>query len=117
MPVSQEEKEYAAFVVDLMQSVGPVNVKSMFGGFGIFLHGVMFALLYESVLYFKVDHEIEDEFKQRGLEPFRYTQRGKEMKMSYYQAPEETIEDEDEMNHWAVKAYDAALRAASKKKN
>ena len=35
--------------------------------------------------------------------------------MSYYQAPEETLEDSDEMTSWAAKAYNAAVRAAAKK--
>ena len=34
--------------------------------------------------------------------------------MSYYQAPEETLEESEEMNLWANKAYGVALRAASK---
>jgi len=36
--------------------------------------------------------------------------------MSYYQAPEETLEDDEEMNSWANKAYGAALKATSKKR-
>jgi TfoX/Sxy family transcriptional regulator of competence genes len=35
--------------------------------------------------------------------------------MSYFQAPEEAMEDGEEMNAWANKAYSAALRAAAKK--
>ena len=35
--------------------------------------------------------------------------------MSYYQAPEETLEDGDEMKCWANKAYSAAIRASLKK--
>ena len=41
--------------------------------------------------------------------------KGKEFKMSYYQAPEEALEKGEEMSSWAAKAYSAALRAASKK--
>jgi TfoX/Sxy family transcriptional regulator of competence genes len=35
--------------------------------------------------------------------------------MSYYQAPEEALEDVEEMSFWVNKAYGAALKAASKK--
>ena len=41
---------------------------------------------------------------------------GKEYKMSYYQAPEEALEDGEEMNLWANKAYGVALRASAKKR-
>jgi DNA transformation protein len=41
--------------------------------------------------------------------------KGKECKMSYYQAPEEALEEAEEMSYWANLAYSAVLRAASKK--
>ena len=116
MPLSSEKKEFASHVVNLMQSIGPVNAKFMFGGYGIFLEGLMFGLIADSVLYLKADKETENEFKAKGLEKFTYNKKGKEFKMSYYQAPDEVIEDGEEMRSWAAKAYSAALRAASKKR-
>jgi len=116
MPISEEQKEYVTYVVELMQTIGPVQAKGMFGGHGLFLDGLMFALIGDNMLYLKVDKESEDEFKAKGLEPFSYIKNGKEYNMSYYQAPEEALEDSDEMKSWATKAYDAALRAASKKR-
>lgn len=115
MPISPEGKEFASYIVDLMQSIGPVNSRAMFGGFGIFLNGIMFGLIADNVLYLKVDNESENEFKDLGLEPFMYNKKGKEIKMSYFQAPEGAIEDDEEMYFWATKAYNSALRASSKK--
>ncbi|MEA3277898.1 MAG: TfoX/Sxy family protein [Pseudomonadota bacterium] len=115
MPTSNEEKEFVSYVVDLMQSVGPVHAKGMFGGHGIYLEGLMFGLVANGVLYLKVDKETESEFKDRGLEAFAFSKKGKEFKMSYYEAPEETLENSEEMSLWANKAYGAALRAASRK--
>jgi len=116
MPVSASEKEFVLYVVDLMQSVGPVHAKGMFGGYGIYLDGLMFGLVADSVLYLKTDKQTENEFKDRGLEAFTYSKKGKEFRMSYYQAPEEALEDGEEMNTWANKAYGVALKAASKKR-
>lgn len=115
MSPSSEEKEFVTYIVDLMQSIGPVNAKAMFGGYGIFLNGIMFGLIADNVLYLKVDKEIESDFKEMGLGPFMYSKKGKEFKMSYFQAPEATLEDVDEMNKWATIAFNSALRAASKK--
>jgi DNA transformation protein and related proteins len=50
------------------------------------------------------------------LEAFSYNKSGKEMKISYFQAPEEALENLDVMNVWANKAYGAVLRATVKKK-
>lgn len=116
MTISKGEKEFVTYVVDLMQSIGPIRAKSMFGGHGIFLDGLMFGLIAESILYLKVDKETENDFKAKGLEAFTYHKKGKKFQMSYYQAPEETLEDADEMKSWTNKAYGAALRASSKKR-
>ncbi len=116
MPTSSEKKEFVTYVVELMQSIGPVRARGMFGGHGIFCEGLMFGLVADSVLYLKVDKETESEFKAKGLEAFTYNKKGKEFKMSYYQAPEEVLEDSEEMNNWAKKAYGVALKAASNKR-
>lgn len=116
MPASSEEKEFTSYVAELMQSIGPVYAKGMFGGHGIYLEGLMFGLVADSVLYLKADKETENEFKARGLEAFTYNKKGKEYKMSYFQAPEEALEDDEEMNAWANKAYGTALMAATKKR-
>lgn len=115
MPPLNTEKEFASYVVDLMQSIGPVRAKRMFGGHGIFLDALMFGLIADNTLYLKVDKETEQDFKDNGLEAFTYNKKGKQLKMSYYQAPEEALEDSDVMNIWANQAYSAALRAAAKK--
>ena len=116
MPKSKEEEEFVSYLLELMRRLGPVSAKSMFGGYGIFLEGLMFALVADSMLYLKVDKEIENDFETKGLEQFKYYKKGKEFKMSYYQAPEEALEDGDEMDCWANKAYSAALRVSLKRK-
>jgi len=115
MPVSKAEKEFVTYVVDLMQSIGPVCAKGMFGAHGIFIDGLMFGLVADNTLYLKADKETKNKFIAKGLEPFTYNKKGKELTMSYYQAPEESLEDADEMNLWANMAYSTALKAASKK--
>lgn len=115
MPITKADKEFANYIVDLMQSIGPVQAKAMFGGFGLFIDGLMFALIANRELYLKVDNDIEAEFEAKGLEAFRYSKGDKEFKMSYRQAPEEVLENIDEMSLWGSKAYHAALRAGDKK--
>jgi len=116
MPSSNIDNEFVSYVVELMQPLGPVRAKSMFGGHGIFLEELMFGLIANNTLYLKADKETENEFKAKDLDAFTYNKIGKEFKMSYYQTPEDTLEDSEKMNVWANKAYSAALRAASKKR-
>ena len=116
MSAAADEEEFASYVVDLMQSMGPVRAKKMFGGYGIFLDGLMFALIADGTLYLKADKESESEFKSMGLDVFTYKKKGRDTSLSYYMAPEDTLEDPDQMTAWANKAYGAALRAASGKR-
>lgn len=116
MPESNQNKEFINYVLELMQTIGPVSARKMFGGYGIFLEGLMFAIVSDNVLYFKADEDTEDQFVERGLEPFTYQRQGKELKLSYFQTPEELFEDDGEMKKWANQAYKVALKAAKKNK-
>jgi DNA transformation protein len=117
MAISQEEREFTEYVVDLSQLVGPVYSKRMFGGFGIFLDGLMFGLIAENVYYLKVDKESREDFEVLGLLPFTYEKQGKKTNLGYLQAPEDAMEDSEIMREWANKAFGAAIRAAAKKKS
>lgn len=116
MAISKEQREYVSHIVDLLQSIGPVESKSMFGGFGVFLEGLMFGLIANNELYLKVDAQIQQDFEALGLQAFGFEKNGKEFKMGYFQAPEEAMEDGELLSVWASKAYGAALRAAASKK-
>lgn len=115
MAINKEQREYVAHLVDLLQFIGPVESKSMFGGFGVFLEGLMFGLVANNELYLKVDDQNRQDYEDLGLQAFSYAQKGKEFKMSYYQAPEEAMEDAELLSTWASSAYGAAMRAAAKK--
>lgn len=115
MAVSKAQREYVAHIVDLLQFIGPVESRSMFGGFGVFLEGLMFGLIADNELYLKVDTENRQDYEDLGLQAFTYGKNGREFKMSYYQAPEEAMEDAQLLSTWASSAYGAAMRAAAKK--
>ena len=115
MAISIEQREYVAHIVDLLQLIGPVESKSMFGGFGMFLEGLMFGLVAGNELYLKVDTQNLQDYEDLGLQAFSFEKKGRQFKMSYYQAPEEAMEDAELLSDWASNAYGAAMRAAAKK--
>ncbi len=108
--------EFVTHVVDMLEPLGPVSARRMFGGYGIYLDRLMFALVASDTLYLKVDDESRGEFEAAGLEPFRYTKKGKTYQMSYHAAPEDALEDAELLRDWARKAVDAAMRAAHGKR-
>ncbi|MGI9524440.1 MAG: TfoX/Sxy family protein [Hyphomicrobiaceae bacterium] len=107
---------YNSFIEEQLSVVGPVVVRRMFGGAGVFLDDLMFALVADETLYFKSDDQSKQTFENEGLEPFIYQAKGgKRAVMSYWRAPERVFDDPDEMRVWAENALRAAQSAAAKK--
>jgi len=48
-------KEYCEYIIDQLSDWGNVTSKKMFGGYGLYYRGKIFALIIEEILYFKVD--------------------------------------------------------------
>lgn len=95
--------------------VHSLQAKSMFGGYGIYMHELMFALVADDVLYFKTAANNLVDFEQRELAAFSYERNGKRFNMSYSEAPGEVLDAPDEMRRWASSAIDAAVIANKNK--
>ena len=108
--------EYVNFVIEQMSVVRGLQVKGMFGGYGIFQDDCMFALIIEDQLYFKADASTRAEFEAKGLKPFTYEARGKWVEVNYFEAPPEVFDEVDEMRVWANKALRLAIAARKPKK-
>ena len=115
------------FIRDLFAPFGPVTVRRMFSGAGIFADGLMFGLVVRDVIYLKVDDANRSDFEREGSAPFTYT-RGKKSgrpsqhALPYWRLPERLYDDADELALWARRAFAAAERkkfaprAAAKRK-
>jgi DNA transformation protein len=108
--------EYSAFVLELLEPLDGVSLRRMFGGGGLFCHGVMFGLIAGDRLYFKVGDGNRADFESAGCGPFSYaTKNGQHGILSYFEAPDSLFDEQDEMLDWARKALDEALKADAKK--
>ena len=111
-----KRSEFVEHVVESLRAFGPVEARSMFGGWGLYHEGLFFALVADDVLYLKADDENCAEFDARGLDHWVYEPRkGERIVTKYRQAPEEGFENATVMAKWARSAYGAALRSAAKK--
>ncbi len=108
------QNEYLSHVIDLLQAFGDVCARPMFGGYGIYRDGIIFAIVVKDKLYFKADDTNRPRFIEKGLGRFTYLRKGKECAMSYYLAPAEALEDSEILCNWARDAFDAALRSRSR---
>ncbi len=106
--------DFVEFLLDQLRLVGPVERRRMFGGHGYFLEGLMFAIVFDNVLYLKVDAPLRAEFEAMGLAPFSYSRGERQINLSYYQAPEEAMDDPEALRYWANRAFGAALYGRAK---
>jgi len=107
----------AEFIRDLFSSFRPVTIRRMFSGAGLFVDGVMFALVVDQAIYLKVGETNEPDFLREDLAPFGYTtSKGRRAVMSYRRMPDRLYDDPDELAQWAGRALQAARSKAAPRK-
>jgi len=94
---------------------GPVEARSMFGGFGLYLDGLMFALIAYDRLYFKADDGNRQDFIAAGTAPFSYQGKNRPIELSFYEVPAAVLDDPVTLSGWVARAQEAARRAQAKK--
>ncbi len=106
--------EFHDFVVgDVLGHIFGITSRAMFGGWGIYKDGVIFALIIGGVLYFKVGKENRAQFEKHGSKPFHYKNKSKDVILPYWELPEEVMGDREMIETWI--AQSAAVSAAKKK--
>ena len=108
--------EFVEYLHEAFAFFGPIDTKKMFGGYGIYHQGLMFGLVSDDALYLKADATNAHHFEKQGLGMFEYIKGGKVMRISYYLAPAEVMEDREQGAVWARRSYEAALRSQKSKK-
>ncbi len=103
------------FIRDLFAPFGPVTVRRMFSGAGIFAEGLMIGLIVRDVIYLKVDDTNRADFEREGSQPFTYsrgkkTGRPSQHALPYWRLPERLYDDPDELAVWAGRAFATAER-------
>jgi DNA transformation protein and related proteins len=109
---------FVEYTLELLEPLGPVRARAMFGGWGLFCDGVMMGLIIGERLYLKADEATRPAFEAAGGEPFVYDAgkgRGP-VTVSYWTPPAEAEDDAHALLPWARRALEAALRAAARKK-
>ena len=109
------------FVRELFAGMGPVQIKRMFGGAGVYADGVMFALLAEDTVFLKTDAALKAELGAEGSGPFIWVpesgpRAGERVEMGYWRLPDAALDDPAEASAWGAKALQVARAAASAKR-
>ena len=102
---------FVEHVRELLEGVGPVQIRRMFGGAGVYRGDVMFALVVGEDLFLKTDEATRPRFEAAGSEPFIYVAKARgATATSYWRLPAAAADDPAEALSWARLALDAALK-------
>jgi len=109
------------FVRELFAGLGPIQVKRMFGGAGVYAQGRMFALLADDAIYLKADAELKRALAEEGCGPFVWTpssgpRAGEQIDMGYWRLPDAALDDPELAAQWGAKALAVALAAPAPKR-
>ena len=105
-----KEDSFRDIVLDQLRSLEGVSCRAMFGGYGLYLGADFFGILYDGRLYFKTDESTREAYRDRGMGLF--APGGNQVLKSYYEVPEEIVEDDEELSSWA---REAATRRGKRK--
>ena len=107
---------YADFLREQLAPLGRVTMRRMFGKTGVFCGGVMLGVVTENTLYFRVDEQNKEAFKEAAaFPPLNYAKKGAMIDLSFWRVPERLFDEPDELILWAQAALAAAYRVAAKR--
>lgn len=104
------DEGFLEWLRELLEPIGRVGLRRMFGGHGLYLDGLFVAIVVDGRPYFKVDADSQADFVAAGCAPFVYESGGKRVEMSYWSVPESALDSAEDMRPWARRAIAAALR-------
>lgn len=112
------DPDLGEWVREHFAALGPLEIKRMFGGAGVYAGGgPIFALLDDGEVWLKGDETNIPALVAAGSHPFTYPGKdGEVMQLGYWSLPASAADDADEAVAWARGAIDVALRKASAKK-
>lgn len=110
--------EYAEYILEMLEPIGPVRTARFFGGVGIFSGSVQFAMIMGNSLYFVVDDGTRPRYERAGMAPFSYmTRKGRVQVRRYYELPENVLTDPEQLRQWAEESRRIAANGKKPKKS
>ena len=102
-------------IEEMFAGLGPVTIRRMFGGKGVYHQGLIVAVEFNGDMLLKADAVSAPQFAEAGAHQWAYEGKsGKAVAMSCWSIPDDAYDDPDQMAHWVRLAYQAALRAPAK---
>ena len=81
-----------------------VEIRPMFGGYGLYREDVFFGIVFKGRLYFRTGPLTRKDYVSRGMKPFKPS--AKMTLKAYYEVPADVLEDRESVRAWSLKASD-----------
>ena len=122
--MAKHTDDFTRYCCELLAGLGPCIAKRMFGGFGISMGGLTFALVADlgggEKLWLKAHGDVQQQFEAEGCKRFSYeVEKDGERKthsLNYYSAPDEAMESPAIMQQWGRLSLDCAIKARADQK-
>ncbi len=107
---------FAEFLREQLAPLGYITMRRMFGKTGVFRDGLMFGMVTDNMLYFRIDDHNRAEFKEaEAYPPLNYTKKDRTIDLAFWRVPERLLDEPEELIRWARIALGAAHRVAAKR--
>lgn len=97
------------YMQDVLKSQGKLSTKRLFSGKAVYLNGIIFAIIFNEIIYLKVDETLSKELVSQSLKPFTYQRKDKTIALSYVEAPGDIYDDEEAALYWFKRTYQTTL--------
>lgn len=98
-------------IAEFFAALGPVTIRRMFSGKGVYVAGVIVAIEFGGELRLKADSVSAPAFAAAGATQWAYDGHQGVAMMPYWSIPDEALDDPDLMAEWVGRAFEAGLRA------
>jgi DNA transformation protein len=98
---------FLLLAVESMSHVAPVSFRRIFNGYGIYHHGVQFAIVINDRLYFRADDYSRSLYTAKHMMPFLPSALGSN-ESNFFQLPDEVLFHPAELIFWMRIAVEAA---------
>lgn len=103
--------DYLEYCLELLAPCGDITFRRMFGGYGLYNDGLIFAIIADDTLFFKVDDTTRPTYEEYEMEPFTYEKQGKKYALGYYEVPVDVLESGDLLQEFVDTACAVSRRA------
>lgn len=100
-------------LIELLKPLGVPEAKRMFGVRGVYLDGLMVALVADGRVYLKTDAQTLPAFEAAGSLPFSFRSKQRTITSSYWSLPGGALDSTQSLEPWITRALQVARRKAA----